>query len=474
VRLNKPRAEVVAYIEHDGAGFGNHWLVDEGAWRSMAQTDADAPMGITVTRLEQATGDVISSEPVQMRFAPGTISGSVYYWDIAAGRIIRIDDGTATREQFMPTPPTANDGANCVGCHSVSNSGRYMVGRLGGGNNIGAVFDLTKDLTQSPPPTEFPLDDPDRRWWFSTWSDDDSRLMVSVNEGGTAGELRLMDPFTGDWIDPASGTLPTGGTTHPAWSPDGSLVAYVANVDNWGGTNTAGDIATLPVTGPDSFGTPQVVRAGNDVPGAHPAGQATSYPTWSPDSQWLSFAHGTGSRSENMQAALYMMRRDGSDVVRLDNASGGADAVNTFQPNFSPFETGDYFWLSYLTRRDYGNAEVGTRGTSRQQIWVSAVSTDPQPGEDPSEVGYWLPGQNPDSMNIAAYWAPRACRSDGEACSVGGECCSGECLPGEGGALVCSPPPPERCREVTETCSTHNDCCGDMFCAANVCYRPDG
>ncbi|WP_168210476.1 PD40 domain-containing protein [Persicimonas caeni] len=475
IRLVKPSAEVVSYVKHTGPSFGNHWLADADAWRAMAQTEQDEPMSIAVTRLEAASGDVIGGTPVRMRFAKGTVAGSVYYWDIGAGRIVRIKDGTGTPEQFMPTPPDDGTGTRCVGCHSVSNSGRYMVGRLGGGDNIGTVFDLTQDLSGNPPPSEFPVDPNNgTRWWFSTWNPDDTRLMVTQTEGGANGKMALMDPFTGQVVPPQSGALPGGGVTHPSWSPDGSLIAYINNVNAWGGANTTGDVAVLPVTGPDSFGAPQTLRAGTDIPNAQPAGQAASYPTWSPDSQWIAFAHGTGSRSEDKQAALYMMRRDGSGVVRLDHASGGPSAADTFQPNFSPFETEDYFWLSYLSRRDYGNAQAGTQGASRQQIWVSAVKKNPDPGQDPSEVGYWLPGQNTQSMNIAAYWAPQACRQDGEGCSVGGECCSGECLPDEGGDLVCSPPPPERCRELTETCSTSADCCEGLLCAANVCYPADG
>jgi hypothetical protein len=105
---------------------------------------------------------------------------------------------------------------------------------------------------------------------------------------------------------------------------------------------------------------------------------------------------------------------------------------------------------------------------------VAAIRTDAAPGEDPSAVPYWLPGQNPRSANISAYWAPRACRVDGEACTVGSECCGGDCRPDATGALVCSPPPMERCRMEGETCSTDADCCADMdlTCFAHVCIRP--
>jgi hypothetical protein len=144
--------------------------------------------------------------------------------------------------------------------------------------------------------------------------------------------------------------------------------------------------------------------------------------------------------------------------------------ADCFQPRFSPFKQGGYFWLSFLSRRDYGNAQVGTRGANRQQIWVAAISENPQPNVDPSEVAYWLPGQNTASQNIAAYWAPRPCRQAGASCTVGTECCSGDCR-NSGGALVCSPPPPERCRRLNETCGGTGDCCPNqgLVCLQNVC-----
>jgi hypothetical protein len=225
----------------------------------------------------------------------------------------------------------------------------------------------------------------------------------------------------------------------------------------------------IDVTGPDAVGGTRTLHSGASLAGDTPGGQADAYPSWSPDSRIIAFAHGTGSRSENAQAALYVMQRDGSGVVRLANASPG---INNFQPRFSPFTEGGYFWLSFLSRRDYGNAEVGTRGRDFQQIWVTAIRTDAAAGEDPSSIPYWLPGQSVGSRNISAYWAPRPCRPDGETCSVGSECCGGDCRPDSTGALVCAPPPDDRCRERYETCSTDGDCCEGLSCIANVCIEP--
>lgn len=460
VTLTKPNVEVVAYVT------SLDWLVGTEAWRALAQTDPEAPAQIRVDRLDAATMEVIEGRTISVRFAAAALSGSIYYWDINAGRIIRINDGTTDRDAFFPSPPLG-----CVGCHSVSTSGRYMAGRFGGGDNIGGVLDLTKDLTTDPPPLEFPISQmpPSLQWWFSTWSPDDTRMIVSQSEGNQMNRaFALVDPFTGMSIMPAAGALPTGGVTHPAWAPNDSAIAYVQNADVWGGANATGDIAMVSVLGPDRFGAETIVLRGDQVPNPRPAGTAASYPTWSPDATQLAFAHGTSSRSENGASALYMMSPDGSRIVRLDNANGGPDTADTFQPRFSPFEQGGYFWMSYLSRRDYGNASSGTRGTNRQQIWISAIDADAPLDSDPSEVGYWLPGQDTTSLNISAYWAPRACRGDGEACTVASECCSGDCRPDENGVLSCSPEMSTECAELGEACLNSSDCC-EGICSAGLC-----
>lgn len=474
VTLQKPHITVKSYVRHWGSGFENDWVVDTQAWRSLAQTDPDEPMTIHVDRWEAASGQAIASRgAVSMTFVKAALTGSVYYWDIDAGRIKRIDGGTGTAVSFMPTPPASpTSGENCVGCHSVSTSGRYMAGRLGGSDNIGAIFDLTLDLTGDPSPTVYPLNSSSIRWWSSSWNPEDTRLVVSTDESGSRA-MNIYDPFTGREV-PVQGSLPRQ-IAQPVWSPDGLSIAYVSSVNEWGGAFTSGNISVLPVLGADIVGIPRVIHQGTSLAVGTPGGDADSYPTWTPDSQRIAFAHGTGARSDAPDgrfSALYIMNANGADVVRLDAACGGPGSLDDFQSRFSPFDSGGYFWLSFLSRRDYGNGAAGTRGTSRQQIWVTGIKKTAAPGEDPSAVAFWLPGQSTSSKNISAFWAPRPCREDGESCSVGSECCGGDCRPNTDGELVCTPPPPERCRQLNETCSTSADCCDGRSCVNNVCIDP--
>jgi hypothetical protein len=477
ITLSKPHSKVVAYIKHSGAGFGLDWLVDGAAWRSIAQSDPDSPAEVKVDRWIAASDEtIVANSKVNMKFARAALTGSVYYWAIANGRILRIDDGTGKAIAFMPDPPKSINNESCVGCHSVSPSGRYMIGRLGGGENIGAVFDLTQDLTTAPVPTLFPLKnnsmaDSSLRWWMSSWNPDDTRMVLTTDES-TSRQFVFADPFAGTTV-PVTGTLPSN-ATHPSWSPDGKNIAYVSNVDSWGGAFKKGDIFLLPVVGPDAVGDPIMIHQADTLQGMVPVGSADSYPTWTPDSKQIAFANGTGCRSDSDAAALYIMKADGTGVTRLLKAGAGEMTTDNFQPRFSPFDQGGYYWMSFLSRREYGNSVSGTKGTTRQQIWVTAIKKNPLPGEDPSEVSFWLSGQEVSSQNISAFWAPRPCRKDGEGCSVGSECCGGDCRPDSGGTLVCSPPPPDKCRKLNETCSTSGDCCNGLTCIGNVCVSDVG
>ncbi len=460
VTLSKPNVSALVYNGTAVTGFRNSLPVALDGWRRLAQSEPDAWATLTVDRWIAATGEAIRGVPVQVRFARAALLGSIYYWDIVRGRIVRIDDGTTTRDEFMPSPQFG-----CIGCHTVSPSGRFLAGRLAGGENVAAVYDLTEDLTTPNPPTLFPVTSTTVRWWFSSWSPDESRLVVSVQEqgGGTGRALRFVDPNSGQYVEPVSGALPVGNVTQPAWSRDGTAIAYVGNSPLWGGESTAGDLFTVPVTGPDAVGAPTRVFTGTTAAGL-PAGPSVSYPTWSPDSEWIVFARGSSSRSESGRSALYMMRRDGTDLVRLDNASRGISGDVSFQPRFSPFEQDGYFWLTFLSRADYGNQQAGTRFTSRQQLWVAAIKTNPLPGEDPSEVPYWLAGQDTQSLNIAADWAARACLADGDACAVDAACCSGEC---DGASSVCTPL--SMCRALGEACQASEQCCDGQLCVGGTC-----
>ena len=518
ITITKPNLLVTHYVRNDVATPNDHYLPDGVAWRAIAQTDAASDAVIRVDRYQAAMTRVVTGVNVHVRFAQAAITGTVYYWDIDDRTIRKIEDGTSTSEILLPhidspAGPSADD--TCVGCHSVSPSGRYMLANTHSAN-YGALYDLTRaDLsTTNPTPSEF-TESTGIQWRLSSWSPDETRAMVSTRTDPDG--LRLIDPFTGGTIPTlnAAGAplvLPSNGTM-PAWANDDSAIAFVTNANSWSGNTRTGDLRLLPIVDSvdgNRFGAPTTLldRAalnGRPEVQSFAGDRGIFYPSFAPGSAWLAFAHGTSSRSDPREAngtwsaldfahtsSLYLIRPNGTGLQRLTRGCAAtlpeqkpATSATTertgldFQPNFAPFQGGGYFWLSFLSRRPYGNTLSGNLEQTIHpgQIWVMAIRMNADGTVDPSEVAYWLPGQNPDHRAVSAYWAPRACRGNGEGCGVGSECCSGDCRPPiGGGASVCSPPPPAMCRQIGQTCASVSDCCGSntdpsIVCTGNVCEQ---
>jgi hypothetical protein len=465
VHLDMPGVRVRAFVRHSGAGFGYDWLVSREAWRALAETAPETPVTIGVDRWESATAAVIASTTRTVRFAAATIRGAIYYWDLGGGRILRIaGDGTGL-ESFMPSPPRRpSDGAQCVACHAISRDGRRMAAALWEAGDVGAIFDLTADTTADPPAMIVPPA-AGMRFLSASFSPDSARLVANFGNA-----LYLIDGSTGAYVTPSGAGLPVAGAAQPSWSPDGARIAYVSEHDGpWGVDFVQGNLSIIDVPSPDVLSAPRVILGGAPL--------AIARPSWSPDSQWIAFQHGQHSRAYQdlgggahalTSATIRMVSADGATVFELAQLNGGDP--HTFYPTFSPFSEGGYFWLAFFSTRDYGNAQVGTRGAARRQLWVAAIDATPAAGTDPSASAYWLPQQDVHQENMAAFWAEEACRADGRGCTISGECCSGFCRD-VGAGPVCVPPDIVECSHVGEACRTDADCCpGDgVTCVANRC-----
>ena len=457
VRFSGAPVTLTTYLVHTGAGFRWDSQPDSASWRMLCDGAAGRTMTLAVDRWIAATHQVAHGNTITVRIASEGIAGAVYYWRLGSfaateGRVIRVRQGGVTApliENFMPTPPPGADGTRCAACHGLSRDGNHLAVSLRDGE-FGGVFDLTEDLTVASPPMVFRFS---MRWYYAAFNPDSTRVLMT----DPSQHSHLLDGATGTEIT----TLRDG--TFPAWSPDGRQVALILHADSaWNPTH--GDLATLAVNAGDTFGAARMLHTATDLASASEGGALDAYPSYSPDSTFVAFQHGTHTllSAAGSRGALYLIASGGGTARRLDHASIG----DAYYPSFTPFitsvdEINRTYWLLHYSPRDYGNTHAGTRGTQRRQIWVSAVSSVTT--GDPSSVPYWLPGQEVDQQNASAFWAPLPCRASGATCGSNGQCCSGTCA-----ANTCSAPP--MCRHEGDTCSTSADCCTPgLSCVGGAC-----
>jgi Tol biopolymer transport system component len=122
--------------------------------------------------------------------------------------------------------------------------------------------------------------------WSPAWSPDGSRIaFASARSGGTL-SLWTMDPAGGDLR-----RVTTGHGEYPDWSPDGRRIVYAAPAGS--GRYDLWIVAALG-------GTPVrlTTAAGTDFA-----------PAWSPDGRWIAYQTEAGDRWE-----LWLVRPDGSDA----------------------------------------------------------------------------------------------------------------------------------------------------------------
>jgi WD40-like Beta Propeller Repeat len=391
-------------------GFRFESLPTANDWSLLVSSTAGLPITVEVDHWDAASGAQASS-PVAVKAVTALVNGAIYYWNLSQGKMERIDD--MGRAPAIPNPPSspADSNNHCVACHVVSRDGRYLAGELWGGGDKGAMFDLSDPNVQmgNPAPTVMPVTTTSYQSLFSTFSPDPSRLMINF---GT--QLAVIDTHSGATVATTGVPLPTTGAAHPSWSPDGTQIAYIANVllngqpAPWAVDYNTGDLAVIPVTGADAFGAPVTLVSSGSV---DPAFAAPSWPSWSPDSAWIGFGAGVNSRGRNninnvettLPGSLFVISRNGGVSFRMDTACGGAR--NCFLPNFSPYDAGGYYWLVFYSLRDYGNAIAGTKGTTRRQMWVTAIDKSKLGSGDPSSVPYWIPDQDSQTENMSAFWA---------------------------------------------------------------------
>ena len=149
---------------------------------------------------------------------------------------------------------------------------------------------------------------------------DGDYALYTVSTSGS--EERRLTEAEGDASTPAGLFF----QTNPAWSPDGSTIAFASK---------RGGSFDLYAMSADGSGTRRLTSTKED----------DDQPTWSPDGDRIAFARGTPSR-------LFLMAADGSGARRLTG-----EEVEEGEPAWSP----DGRWIAYSSKEP---------GSSIRELWL--------------------------------------------------------------------------------------------------------
>jgi hypothetical protein len=174
---------------------------------------------------------------------------------------------------------------------------------------------------------------------------------------------------------------------------------------------------------------------------------------------------------------------DGKQVGALD-ADHADDANLNYEPTVNPVPSGGYAWIVFTSRRMYGSVASippfcsDPRGVNlienvtTKKLWVAAIDLGAKPGTDASHPAFYLPSQELLAGNSRGFWVLDPCRSDGQSCESGDQCCNGYCTTSsESGELSCGNRPPDaQCVASGDKCSDTADCCNpDDVCSGGYC-----
>lgn len=453
--------EYYSYSEYFKEPPPSRHFMAEKHWENLSASGQGAesdPVSVSLTRLHGASA--FKPKTAVWHIAQGSLKGSVYYWELPDacgvnnGRILRVKPDSDQVDEFWKP-------GNCWGCHTVSRDGKTMMATY----DTGFPFPMvTIDLAANPAAPGPLTAAMGVKGTFSAFNEKGDKALISNDAASSPNvDLKIIDTTTGMVLNSSA---ITSGCAEPAWSPDGKKIAGICNLkgQGWAFDSTQGDLTVADVA-PDGFTTSNVKTI---VPQAGANGRP-AYPSFSPGSEWIAFGRPTAGSRSTGSGDLWIVAPDGGGLQRLALASGDN---RSFNPVFAPLRAGGYFWVAFLSRRDYGNRLVAA---NRQQIWITAITDPPTGGGDPSHPAFYMRGQEACGKSENAYFALDPCKDVGEPCKSGVDCCGGTCVKnGEFGYACGDPPDPGECASDGNACQTDADCCNSPSsrCVDSFCEPP--
>ncbi|MBU0494974.1 MAG: hypothetical protein KKA73_17510 [Chloroflexi bacterium] len=295
-----------------------------------------------------------------------------------------------------PVPPSATPTVPAVSVATPTTVPTPMPTLTGSGGGVIActvyyqvgdeIHVMNADGTGNRPFTQNRVDDE-----FPAWSPDGSQLAFCSRRGGN------WDIY----VAPADGGEATRLTQHravdlnPAWSPDGTQIAFMSERD--GNQEIYVLDVREAVQNPARDTARRLTQTGRDVDDA--------FPTWAPDGQQIAFVSTRAGHG-----AIYVMNADGTDPRRLTQGDA-EESTPAWSPDgqriaFCVVQDGHW----ELALIDADGAELGS-GNLQRLTNTSADEYDPTWSPD----GTWIAFQsNVDSQwDIYALDVQEALRSEG-------------------------------------------------------------
>ncbi|HVY46924.1 MAG TPA: hypothetical protein VHB21_13645 [Minicystis sp.] len=488
VKLANSTFELESFVTAPGAPTAQVPF-DATTWQEFVDSSAGKTK-FTVARWDGQNATVVASHT--WTIAPASMRGTIYYWSNDLGRVLRIKPGASMPDDFANQAPLNDPNqytqSSCLmTCHTVSADGSTLVS---GGGVFGGSYDLhTGQPTVSLGGTWGGPNGSSSsvvKWSNAAVSPTGKYILTNAmaealayaNDGATTGFLGLYTTADGMPV-PSSGLMGLP-LTQPAWSPEGSRIAFVDAGDPvggpapWAGSWNVPPPGDLKVYAFDESQSPMVSGPTTLVATGADPNQRIAWPSVTPDGKWVAYQRGAGADTRSGHADLYFASavtpNQEARLASVDGdgypfAAGPRDLAYNYEPSFAPVAAGGYFWVVFTSRRTYGNVLTGDP-TVVKQLWVAAIDENPQPGVDPSHPAFHLTGQDEQNLAMRGFWALDPCKSDGSSCMSGTECCGGFC-----DGDVCKSKS-DGCSKAGDHCDTTSDCCSasaGVMCINHVC-----
>jgi hypothetical protein len=379
------------------------WTIPKAMWDLLRTDSPTEAMTLSIrggaydgtTLQNEASG---SSEP--MGIAPVQATGSIVYWTpTGTSALMGFSVGDESVVQVLVPSQVSEQTTTCIGCHASTPGGEYTAIGLLGSNGWPDGLALTEPdagtIGATPPylgaggSAALALyNEGISAFSPAHWATGDRREIVGYDDQGSSTDILTWIDVEATSLATATGTIARNGdpssAAAPAWSHDGSTIAYVStnkfcdgrlgagcDGQTYNGPSDPGSIA-------DIYTVPYAAGAGGTatpLPGASSPSAQEYYPTFSPDDAWI--AYDVAPNDLNMynqsQAELYVIPAKGGAGTRLaandPPACSGVSSpgVTNSWPKWGPTALqangNTYYWLIFSsTRADGGSPQLYMTG----------------------------------------------------------------------------------------------------------------